>query len=114
MNKTRKLNFDWGLITELMGFLYNTLCLFVGRHWKDAVFTVEDENSGLPPSTRMNIEGSDDYIIFVRKAMPSFESEEEESDFWDEHNLSEFYWEPADDIVLAIKPVEQNCGEATE
>ena len=40
----------------------------------------------------------------AKKLIPHFESEEEEIEFWDEHNLEEFDWEPADDIVLAIKP----------
>ena len=40
----------------------------------------------------------------AKKLIPHFESEEEEIEFWDKHDLEEFAWEPADDIVLAIKP----------
>jgi len=40
----------------------------------------------------------------AKKLIPHFESEAEEIEFWDEHDLEEFDWEPADDIVLAIKP----------
>ena len=40
----------------------------------------------------------------AKKMIPEFKSEEEEMAFWDEHDLEEFGWESADDIILAIKP----------
>jgi len=121
MNKTRKLNgkwnmaclltTDWDFAYVLMRFFFKALAKFWDRPWYEEEVSIEDQ-SHLPPQIRVKLPSGTEYIIFIRKAVPDFKSEAEESDFWSEHDLSEFYWEPADDIVLAIEPVEQNCEEA--
>ncbi len=42
----------------------------------------------------------------MRKAkyVPDFETEEEEIEFWDTHDPDEYFTEPADDIIIEVKP----------
>jgi len=39
-----------------------------------------------------------------KKRIPEFETEDEELSFWNKHDLQQFQCEPADDILLAVKP----------
>ena len=78
------------------------LCDFWGRRWKGELVAIEDEHD-LPPQIRIKLRTGGEYVIFIRRAIPSFKSVEEESDFWDEHNVRDFFWEPADDIELVIE-----------
>ena len=102
MTNPRKLKPDWDFAFMVMKLLFKNLCQVWGHRWKGEIITIEDEHD-LPPQIRIKLRTGSEYVIFIRKAIPDFESEEEEFDFWDEHNVNEFYWEPATDISIAVR-----------
>jgi len=45
-----------------------------------------------------------DRTVRKTKYIPEFKSEEEEIEFWDTHDPDEYFTEPADDIIIEVKP----------
>lgn len=101
MTNPRKLKPEWDFAYLVMRLLYGCLNKIWGRRWKGETFTIEDEHD-LPPQIRIKQRSGGEYIIFIRRAIPDFESGYEEMDFWDEHDVNEFYWEPATDVTIAL------------
>jgi len=101
MTNPRKLEPDWDFGYLVMKLLFKYLCKVWGRRWKGEIISIEDEHD-LPPQIRIKLRHGGEYMVFIRRVMPDFDSDEEKCRFMEEHEVDEFYWEIVNGCAIPV------------